>query len=133
MGHLGLLPQTAKKYSAQGKTVADARVLLEDSKALEDAGCFTIVYEMVASETMKKITESVNVPTIGIGCGKHCDGQVLVIHDMLGLYDKINPKFVKRYLSLSDTIRKTISEYVDDVKGQEFPAEEHSYHMETQT
>ena len=88
---------------------------------------------MVASETMKKITESVNVPTIGIGCGKHCDGQVLVIHDMLGLYDKINPKFVKRYLSLSDTIRKTISEYVDDVKGQEFPAEEHSYHMETQT
>ena len=73
MGHLGLLPQTAKKYSVQGKTEDDAQILLEDSKALEDAGCFTIVYEMVAAETMKKITESVNVPTIGIGCGKHCD------------------------------------------------------------
>ena len=133
MGHLGLLPQTAKKYSVQGKTEDDAEILLEDSKALEDAGCFTIVYEMVASETMKKITESVNVPTIGIGCGKFCDGQVLVIHDMLGLYDKINPKFVKRYLSLSDPIRKAVSEYIDDVESQTFPAEEHSYHMESQT
>ncbi len=133
MGHLGLLPQTAKKYSVQGKTEDDAEILLEDSKSLEDAGCFTIVYEMVASETMKKITESVNVPTIGIGCGKFCDGQVLVIHDMLGLYDKINPKFVKRYLSLSDPIRKAVSEYIDDVESQTFPAEEHSYHMESQT
>jgi len=133
MGHLGLLPQTAKKYSVQGKTEDDAEILFEDSKALEDAGCFTIVYEMVASETMKKITESVNVPTIGIGCGKFCDGQVLVIHDMLGLYDKINPKFVKRYLSLSDPIRKAISEYIDDVESQTFPAEEHSYHVEFQT
>ena len=133
MGHLGLLPQTAKKYSVQGKTEADAQVLLEDSKALEDAGCFTIVYEMVASETMKKITESVTVPTIGIGCGKYCDGQVLVIHDMLGLYDKIDPKFVKRYLSLSKSIRKAVSEYVNDVENQTFPADEHSYHMEAQT
>ena len=133
MGHLGLFPQTAKKYSVQGKTEADAQMLLEDSKALEDAGCFTIVYEMVASETMKKITESVTVPTIGIGCGKHCDGQVLVIHDMLGLYDKINPKFVKRYLSLSKSIRKAVSEYVNDVENQTFPADEHSYHMEAQT
>ena len=133
MGHLGLLPQTAKKYSVQGKTEDDAEILLEDSKALEDAGCFTIVYEMVASETMKKITESVNVPTIGIGCGKFCDGQVLVIHDMLGLYDKINPKFVKRYLSLSNPIRKAVSEYIDDVESQTFPAEEHSYHVEFQT
>ena len=133
MGHLGLLPQTAKKYSVQGKTEDDARILLEDSKALQDAGCFTIVYEMVASETMKKITESLSVPTIGIGCGKHCDGQVLVIHDMLGLYDKINPKFVKRYLSLSDTIRKAVSEYVNDVENETFPTEENSYHMETQT
>ena len=133
MGHLGLLPQTAKKYSVQGKTEDDSRGLLEDSKALEDAGCFTIVYEMVASETMKTITESLSVPTIGIGCGKHCDGQVLVIHDMLGLYDKINPKFVKRYLSLSDTIRKAVSEYVNDVENKAFPTEENSYHMEVQT
>ena len=133
MGHLGLLPQTAKKYSVQGKTESDAQVLLEDSKALEDAGCFTIVYEMVASETMKKITESVTVPTIGIGCGKYCDGQVLVIHDMLGLYDKIDPKFVKRYLSLSKAIRKAVSQYINDVENQIFPADEHSYHMEAQT
>ena len=133
MGHLGLLPQTAKKYSVQGKTEDDSRVLLEDSKALKDAGCFTIVYEMVASETMKKITESVTVPTVGIGCGKYCDGQVLVIHDMLGLYDKIDPKFVKRYLSLSKSIRKAVSEYVKDVENQTFPADEHSYHMEAQT
>ena len=133
MGHLGLLPQTAKKYSVQGKTEDDSRVLLEDSKALKDAGCFTIVYEMVASETMKKITESLTVPTIGIGCGNHCDGQVLVIHDMLGLYDKINPKFVKRYLSLSGTIRKAVSKYVNDVENQVFPAEENSYHMEART
>ena len=95
MGHLGLLPQTAKKYSVQGKTEDDSRVLLEDSKALEDAGCFTIVYEMVASETMKKITESVTVPTIGIGCGNHCDGQVLVIHDMLGHMTKLTQKLSK--------------------------------------
>ena len=88
---------------------------------------------MVASEAMKKITESVSVPTIGIGCGKYCDGQVLVIHDMLGLYDKITPKFVKKYVSLSDTIRKAVSDYVDDVENQEFPAEENSYHMEVQT
>ena len=133
MGHLGLLPQTAKKYSVQGKTEADAQMLLEDSKALEDAGCFTIVYEMVASETMKKITESVTIPTIGIGCGKYCDGQVLVIHDMLGLYDKIDPKFVKRYLSLSKAIRKAVSQYINDVENQIFPADEHSYHMEAQT
>ena len=133
MGHLGLLPQTAKKYSVQGKTESDAQVLLEDSKALEDAGCFTIVYEMVASETMKKITESITVPTIGIGCGKYCDGQVLVIHDMLGLYDKIDPKFVKRYLSLSKAIRKAVSQYINDVENQIFPADEHSYHMEAQT
>ena len=88
---------------------------------------------MVASETMKKITESLSVPTIGIGCGKHCDGQVLVIHDMLGLYDKINPKFVKRYLSLSDTIRKAVSKYVNDVESEAFPTEENSYNMEAQT
>jgi len=88
---------------------------------------------MVTSETMEKITESVTVPTIGIGCGKYCDGQVLVIHDMLGLYDKIDPKFVKKYLSLSEAIRKAVSEYISDVENQTFPAEEHTYHMEAQT
>ena len=109
MGHLGLLPQTATKYTVQGKTKEDAQVLLEDAKALQEAGCFSIVFEMVTAETMKRITEAVSVPTIGIGCGKDCDGQVLVIHDMLGLFEKLQPKFVKRYLSLSEQIKKAIS------------------------
>jgi 3-methyl-2-oxobutanoate hydroxymethyltransferase len=84
MGHLGLLPQTAKKYTVQGKTESDAEILLNDAKALQEAGVFSIVLEMVTSEATKKITETVSVPTIGIGCGQDCDGQVLVIHDMLG-------------------------------------------------
>ena len=98
MGHLGLLPQTAKKYTVQGKTEDDAEILLNDAKALQEAGVFSIVLEMVTSEATKRITETVSVPTIGIGCGKDCDGQVLVIHDMLGLFEKLKPKFVKRYL-----------------------------------
>ena len=133
MGHLGLLPQTATKYSVQGKTESDVESLLDDAKALQEVGVFSIVLEMVTSEATKKVTEMLSVPTIGIGCGQYCDGQVLVIHDMLGLFDKLKPKFVKRYLSLSDTIRKAVSEYVDDVENQVFPAEENSYHMEIQT
>jgi len=132
MGHLGLLPQTATKYTVQGKTKEDAQVLLEDAKVLQKAGCFSIVFEMVTAETMKMITEAVSAPTIGIGCGKDCDGQVLVIHDMLGLFEKLQPKFVKRYLSLSEQIKKAISQYVKDVKNITFPTDEHSFHMEKQ-
>jgi len=124
MGHLGLLPQTAKKYTVQGKTEADVEILLNDAKVLQEAG--------VTSEATKKITETVSVPTIGIGCGKDCDGQVLVIHDMLGLFEKLKPKFVKRYLSLSEEIKKAVSQYVKDVVGGTFPTDEHSFHMETQ-
>ena len=98
MGHLGLLPQTAKRYTVQGKTEDDAEILLNDAKALQEAGVFSIVLEMVTSEATKKITGTVSVPTIGIGCGKDCDGQVLVIHDMLGLFEKLKPKFVKKNL-----------------------------------
>ena len=87
---------------------------------------------MVTTETMKMITETVSVPTIGIGCGKDCDGQVLVIHDMLGLFEKLQPKFVKRYLSLSGQIKKAISQYVKDVEDVAFPTDEHSFHMEEQ-
>jgi 3-methyl-2-oxobutanoate hydroxymethyltransferase len=116
MGHLGLLPQTATKYTVQGKTKEDAQVLLEDAKALQEAGCFSIVFEMVVADTMKRITEAVSVPTIGIGCGKDCDGQVLVIHDMLGLFEKLQPKFVKRYLSLSEQIKKAVTQYVKESK-----------------
>ena len=106
--------------------------MLEDAKALQEAGCFSIVFEMVTAETMKRITEAVSVPTIGIGCGKDCDGQVLVIHDMLGLFEKLQPKFVKRYLSLSEQIKKAISQYVKDVEDVTFPTDEHSFHIEEQ-
>ena len=129
MGHLGLLPQTAKKYSVQGKTEDDARILLEDSKALQDAGCFTIVYEMVASEAMKKITESVSVPTIGIGSGVNCDGQVLVVQDLLGMYEKIKPKFAKRYMNLSIDIVNSLENFKKDVETGTFPAEENWFSM----
>ncbi len=132
MGHLGLLPQTAKKYTVQGKTEADAEILFNDAKALQEAGVFSIVLEMVTSEATKKITETVSVPTIGIGCGKDCDGQVLVIHDMLGLFEKLKPKFVKRYLSLSEEIKKAVSQYVKDILDGTFPTDEHSFHMEAQ-
>ncbi len=87
---------------------------------------------MVAAETTRHITEAVFVPTIGIGCGKNCDGQVLVIHDMLGLFEKLKPKFVKKYLSLSEEIKKAVSEYVENVENRTFPAEEHTFHMEAQ-
>jgi 3-methyl-2-oxobutanoate hydroxymethyltransferase len=87
---------------------------------------------MVTSEATKRITETVSVPTIGIGCGQDCDGQVLVIHDMLGLFEKLKPKFVKRYLSLSEEIKKAVSEYVKDVTDGSFPTDEHSFRMETQ-
>ena len=102
--------------------------MLEDAKALQEAGCFSIVFEMVTADTMYAITEAVSVPTIGIGCGKYCDGQVLVIHDMLGLFEKFQPKFVKRYLSLSEQIKKAISQYVKDVEDITFPADEHSFY-----
>jgi len=132
MGHLGLLPQTAKGHRRQGTTKKGKQVLLEDAKALQEAGCFSIVFEMVTADTMYAITEAVSVPTIGIGCGKDCDGQVLVIHDMLGLFEKLQPKFVKRYLSLSEQIKKAISQYVKDVEDVTFPTDEHSFHIEEQ-
>ena len=128
MGHLGLLPQTAKGYRVQGTTKKGKQVLLEDAKALQEAGCFSIVFEMVTADTMYAITEAVSVPTIGIGCGKDCDGQVLVIHDMLGLFEKFQPSFVKRYLSLSEQIRKAVAQYVKDVEDVTFPTKHHSFY-----
>ena len=100
---------------------------------MQGAGVFSIVLEMVTSEATKKVTEMLSVPTIGIGCGQYCDGQVLVIHDMLGLFEKLKPKFVKRYLSLSEEIKKSISQYVKDVESGTFPSDEHSFHMEIQS
>jgi len=130
MGHLGLLPQTAEKYSVQAKKSEDAVRLIEDAKILEKAGVFSIVFEMVTSDVARIITESVKVPTIGIGSGINCDGQVLVVHDMLGMFEKIKPKFAKRYLNLSEDIRNAINSYVKDVKEEKFPEQEHMFSME---
>ena len=130
MGHLGLLPQTAEKYSVQAKKSEDAIGLIKDAKILEKSGVFSIVLEMVTSDVTKIITKNVTVPTIGIGSGKDCDGQVLVIHDMLGMFEKIKPKFAKRYLNLSEEIRNAVSSYVKDVKEERFPEQEHTFSME---
>jgi len=133
MGHIGLQPQTtmlSQGYRVQGKTKDSAKKLIESAKALEEAGVFSITLEMITSEVAKIISESVSVPTIGIGSGKNCDGQVLVIHDMLGMYDKLQPKFVKRYLSLSKEITKAVELYKKDVESGRFPGKENSFLME---
>ena len=132
MGHIGLTPQRIKifgKYSVRGKTVETAMKLIKDAKALEDAGAFSIVLELIPTEVAKIITEEVSIPTIGIGAGPYCDGQVLVIHDILGLYEKFVPKFVKQYANLGETIKKAISEYISDVKNRKFPEDRHSFFM----
>ncbi|MFQ6025148.1 MAG: 3-methyl-2-oxobutanoate hydroxymethyltransferase [Nitrosopumilaceae archaeon] len=133
MGHIGLQPQTtmlSQGYRLQGRTKDSAIRLIEDAKALEEAGVFTIVLEMVTKEVARIITERVNVPTIGIGSGPHCDGQVLVIHDLLGLYDKIKPKFAKRYLSLSQDIVRAIGTYKKDIESTKFPSKGHCFSMD---
>ena len=130
MGHLGLLPQTAEKYTVQGKTKEDAIKLIEDAKIITESGVFAIVLEMITSEVAKIITEKVTIPTIGIGSGKDCDGQVLVVHDMLGMFEKIKPKFAKRYLSLSEEIRNAVKSYVTEVKEENFPSQENEFLME---
>ncbi|MEO9309905.1 MAG: 3-methyl-2-oxobutanoate hydroxymethyltransferase [Nitrososphaera sp.] len=133
MGHIGFQPQTttlAQGYRVQAKTKDAALTLIEDAKALEEAGVFSITLEMVTSEVSKIISESVSVPTIGIGSGKYCDGQVLVIHDVLGMYDKLKPKFVKRYLSLSDDITRALTNYKLDVETCRFPTKENWFSMD---
>ena len=133
MGHIGFQPQTttlAQGYKVQAKTKDAAITLIEDAKELEKAGAFSIALEMVTTETAKIISESISIPTIGIGSGKDCDGQVLVVHDVLGMYDKLKPKFVKQYLSLSDQITKAISSYKSDVEVGKFPAKENWFTMD---
>lgn len=133
MGHIGLQPQTtmlSQGYRVQGKTKETALKLIESAKALEEAGVFSIALEMVSHEVAKIISKSISVPTIGIGSGKNCDGQVLVIHDMLGMYDKLKPKFVKRYLSLSKEITKAVESYRKDVESGRFPGKENWFCMD---
>jgi 3-methyl-2-oxobutanoate hydroxymethyltransferase len=132
MGHIGLKPQTQslwEGYRLQGRTKESAMKLIEDAKALEKAGVYSIVLEMVASEVADVITKSVSIPTIGIGSGLGCDGQVLVLHDMLGIYEDIKPRFVKRYAELSKSILDAVSRYTSDIKAGKFPEESNTFHM----
>lgn len=130
MGHIGLTPQTADKvggFKVQGKDADAARKLIEQAALLEEKGCFAIVLECVPDKISEIITKKISIPTIGIGAGVHCDGQVLVINDMLGLFERYTPKFVKKYVNLSLIISKAIEEYRDDVLQERFPGKEHSF------
>jgi 3-methyl-2-oxobutanoate hydroxymethyltransferase len=132
MGHLGLTPQSATMlggFRAQGKTAEKARRLVEDALALEDAGCFSLVLEAVPAPVAGRISERLTIPTIGIGSGPDCDGQVLVLHDLLGLYDGASPRFAKRYADLGAEIRGALERFAEEVRSGAFPAEEHTYAM----
>lgn len=133
MGHIGLGPQAAGimgTYYVQGKTADEAGRLVRDAVAVEKAGAFAIVCELVAAEVTKMITEAVSVPVIGIGSGPHCDGQVLVTHDILGLYEGFKPKFVKRYAEIGRMIEVALKEFREEVRSGSFPGEENYFHME---
>lgn len=130
MGHLGLTPQsinTIGGYRVQGRDEQDAARMMEDAKALEEAGAFSLVLEMVPSELAAKISDSVSIPVIGIGAGAGCDGQVLVLQDLLGMDNGFRPKFLKTYANLSEIIVGAISDYDSEVKAGDFPAKEHSF------
>ncbi len=133
LGHIGVTPQTATLhggYKVQGKSAEGGESLLQDARSLEKAGVFGIVLEMVTEEVAKVITEAVSVPTIGIGSGRHCDGQVLVLHDILGLYPRFTPKFAKRYADLAPTIRQALQNYANDVRSGAFPEGQHVFKMD---
>ena len=130
MGHLGLTPQSINAfggYKVQGKDEAAAQKLLDDAKAIAEAGVFAIVLECVPSALAKKVTEAVDVPTIGIGAGADCDGQILVYQDMLGMFSDFTPKFVKRYANIGEAMKASFKGYIDEVCGGAFPAPEHGY------
>jgi 3-methyl-2-oxobutanoate hydroxymethyltransferase len=135
MGHLGLTPQSKTMlggFRTQGRTATEARKLVADARALESAGCFALVLEAVPSPVAAEIMQRLAIPTIGIGAGPHCDGQVLVYHDLLGLTEGHLPRFVKRYANLSREIRDALEAYAADVRSGSFPDEEHSYAMQEQ-
>ena len=132
MGHIGLTPQSATMlggFKAQGRTAEKAARLLSDARALEAAGCFSIVLEAVPAPVAAEITRRLTIPTIGIGAGVETDGQVLVWHDLLGLYEGSSPRFVKRYIDLADTIREAVGAYAADVRERRFPEDVHTYAM----
>ncbi|OGX40895.1 MAG: 3-methyl-2-oxobutanoate hydroxymethyltransferase [Omnitrophica WOR_2 bacterium RIFCSPLOWO2_01_FULL_41_12] len=130
MGHIGLTPQTADKlggFKVQGKDAQAAQRLITQAEDLEKLGCFSLVLECVPDKIAGMITQRLKIPTIGIGAGLHCDGQVLVTHDLLGLFERFTPKFVKKYINLSALIEKAIQEYKDEVIQEKFPTPEHSF------
>ena len=130
MGHIGLTPQSVNKfggYKVMGKTPRQQKYMLDSARALQDAGAFAMVLEAVVPELAKEISESVKIPTIGIGAGPHCDGQVLVISDMLGLFEEFRPKFVRLYAEMAPTIRDAVARFCDDVRSGTFPNKEESY------
>lgn len=130
MGHLGLTPQSIYKfgtYSVRAKEEAEAEKLREDARLLENLGCFSIVLEKIPAQLAKEVSESLEIPTIGIGAGKYADGQVLVTHDMLGITKDFKPRFLRRYLELFDEIQKATKQYVSDVKEKDFPNDSEQY------
>jgi len=130
MGHIGLTPQSVHKlggYAVRGKTEEDRGYLMESAKILEEVGCFSLLLESIPKELAKNISKSLKIPTIGIGAGAGCDGQVLVVNDILGLFEDFKPKFVRRYAELGKEIEKACKNYLEDVKSGKFPSEEESY------
>jgi 3-methyl-2-oxobutanoate hydroxymethyltransferase len=130
MGHLGLTPQSIHKfgtYKARGASSEEAERILADARALENAGVFAIVLEKIPAELARDVTESIGIPTIGIGAGPHCDGQILVTPDMLGIFTKFRPRFVRRYAELGEQMSDAFERYCTDVKKRKFPAEDESY------
>jgi 3-methyl-2-oxobutanoate hydroxymethyltransferase len=128
MGHVGMLPQTAETYRVKGKTSQEAEMILQDSIELDECGVFSIVLECIPESLAKEITGQVRAPTIGIGAGKYCDGQVLVTNDLLGLDDGFMPKFVKRYADINIIVKNAVSNFKEEVLGGKYPNKEHTYH-----
>jgi 3-methyl-2-oxobutanoate hydroxymethyltransferase len=132
MGHVGLTPQSVHQfggYKIQGKTFLDSKQIKQDAKDLQKAGAFSIVLEGMPEELASEITQDLEIPTIGIGAGAKCDGQILVIHDLLGLNPDFSPKFVKHYVQLADVIQNAVSEFIGEVHSKAFPAPKHSYNL----
>lgn len=130
MGHLGLTPQSIYKfgtYNVRAKEEAEAQKLREDARLLEEAGCFALVLEKIPARLAKEVSESLNIPTIGIGAGPHCNGQVLVMHDMLGINTEFKPRFLRQYLNIHELATKAVQQYIEDVKNNKFPNESESY------
>jgi len=130
MGHLGLTPQSIYNfgsYEVRAKEESEAETLLRDAKTLAEAGCFALVLEKIPAELAAEVTQSIEIPVIGIGAGPQTDGQVLVMHDALGLTTDFNPRFVRRYARLDEEIKSAVGRYIEDVRRREFPNEDESY------